>query len=177
MKRTIISVVCVILAISPLAAQGQAQSASKSAAGLGREAAAANQDLNIRAYIELLRSDVQKAKVQVMGDVMQFTGDQAATFWPIYKQFEADLAAVGDLRLAFVKEYAANYDNMTDPTADQLVQKLFGLEQQRMDLKKKYYERFKGALGAITAARFLQVENQLERLIDLQITAELPVVR
>jgi hypothetical protein len=26
------------------------------------------------------------------------------------------------------------------------------------------------------AARFLQVENQLERLIDLQIAAELPVI-
>lgn len=36
-------------------------------------------------------------------------------------------------------------------------------------LKKKYYDREKEGLGAITAIRFLHVENELERLVDLQI--------
>jgi len=31
-------------------------------------------------------------------------------------------------------------------------------------------------LGAVTAARFIQVENQLLLLIDLQITSSLPIV-
>ena len=33
----------------------------------------------------------------------------------------------------------------------------------------------KQALGAITAARFVQVENQLLEIIDLQIAANLPI--
>jgi hypothetical protein len=177
MKTILITIGCAILASSSLPGQGQIQTATSTATGLGRPDAASNQDLNIRAYIELLRSDVKKAKVQVMGDVMQFTGDQAAAFWPIYKQFEAELAAVGDNQLALIKEYAANYDNLTNAVADQLAEKLMGIEQQRMDLKRKYYARFKSALDATTAARFLQVENQLERLIDLQITSELPVIK
>jgi ABC-type phosphate transport system substrate-binding protein len=37
--------------------------------------------------------------------------------------------------------------------------------------------RIKQSLGAITAARFLQVENQLLMLLDLQVEASLPVVK
>jgi hypothetical protein len=54
---------------------------------------------------------------------------------------------------------------------------LLTIEQQWTDLKRKYYRRVKDALDALIAARFLQVENQLERLIDLQIAAELPVTK
>jgi hypothetical protein len=40
----------------------------------------------------------------------------------------------------------------------------------------KTYDRIKQAIGAITAARFAQVENQLLLIIDLQIASSLPVV-
>jgi hypothetical protein len=40
----------------------------------------------------------------------------------------------------------------------------------------KYYELVKQALGGITAARFVQVEDQLLLIIDLQIDSSLPVV-
>ena len=47
-----------------------------------------NQDLNIRAYIELLRSDVNKEKTQVMGEVMALDADQSAKFWPVYRDYQ-----------------------------------------------------------------------------------------
>jgi hypothetical protein len=65
---------------------------------------------------------------------------------------------------------------MTPQVADQLASKLLDIEQQRNALKRTYYGKFKSALDPITAARFLQVENQLENLIDLQIAARLPVI-
>jgi hypothetical protein len=103
--------------------------------------------------------------------------DQASAFWPIYKEFETEFSSIGDQILSLVKDYAANYDNLTATVADQLANKLLIIEQQRTELKRKYYSRFKDALDAVTAVRFLQVENQLERLIDLQIAAELPVAK
>jgi hypothetical protein len=107
---------------------------------------------------------------------MQLDADDAAKFWPIYKEFETELAALGEKVVGLVKEYALNYDKMTDPIADRLGKQVLSIERERNELKAKYYEKIKGAGGAILAVRFLQVENQLERLIDLQIAAELPVV-
>jgi len=39
----------------------------------------------------------------------------------------------------------------------------------------KYYDRVKQEMGAMTAARFVQVENQLLFIIDLQIASSLPI--
>jgi predicted nucleotidyltransferase component of viral defense system len=73
-------------------------------------------------------------------------------------------------------KYTDEFEKMNDDLADQLAQQVLSIEQQRNALKKTYYDRVKQGLGGIVAMRFLQVENQLERLVDLQIAASLPVI-
>jgi hypothetical protein len=136
-----------------------------------------NRDLNIRAYIELLRSDVKAQATAVIAEVMQFSDDDAAKFWPIYREFELDLSKFGDERVALIMKYSDNFENMTDEVADQLAQGVFKSEQARHDLKMRYYERIKKALTARDAARFLQVLNQVLLITDLQVAAELPVMK
>ena len=74
------------------------------------------------------------------------------------------------------KSMRARYDQMTDEKADELIQKAMSYRKQRSELLAKYYELVKQALGGITAARFVQVEDQLLLIIDLQIDSSLPVV-
>ncbi len=177
MKNTLWALLSLSLCGSCLVAQRPASQPAQKA-----EPAKADQDLltdqekNIRAYIELLRSDVKKSKTQILGVVMNLEADEAAKFWPIYKEFETEYADYGNGIVSPILSYASTYDVMTSKVADELATKLLDLEQQRNDLKRKYYTKFKTALDPIVAARFLQVENQLERIIDLQITSELPVV-
>jgi len=137
--------------------------------------AAADQEKNIEAYIQLMRTDLRKEKAQVTGAVMQLDADDSAKFWPIYKDFEAELMQVYDGVAGLVKDYAKNFDNLSDNVAESLGSKVLDLEAQRNDVKRKYFKRLEASLGAVTALRFLQVENQIERLIDLQIASELPV--
>ena len=65
---------------------------------------------------------------------------------------------------------------MTDDAADRIARGALDLEATRTALKAKYYDSVKSALSAKQAARFLQIENQLLLLIDLQIAASLPIV-
>jgi hypothetical protein len=175
MKTFLITVTFALLGAYAVPAQTPSKAAARPG-GLGKPEGASNEEMNIRAYIELLRTDVKKSKSQILGDVMQLDTDQATKFWPIYKEFETEFSALGDQVVAVVKSYAEHYDRMTEPVADQLANRILSIEQQRNELKKKFYERVKSGLGAITATRFLQVENQLERLLDLQIAAQLPVI-
>lgn len=175
MTKILLAAGCLLLSAT-LSAQPPPQTAARSA-GLGAQAAESNQDANIRAYIELLRADVRKSKSQIVGEVMQLDSAQASKFWPIYQEFETLYAALGDRIVALVRSYTDQYDKMTDAVADQLAGQVLSIEQDRNALKKQYYERFKASLGAVTAMRFVQVENQLERIIDLQIAAELPIAR
>jgi hypothetical protein len=97
-------------------------------------AALSSEDLNLRAYMELLRSDVVKQKTEIMGQVMQFEPDEAAKFWPIYNAYDAELKRTGEQKLAMIKKYADNYENMTDAIADELIRVALQVDQQRHDL-------------------------------------------
>ena len=134
------------------------------------------QKKNMQEYVELLRSDVRQQKAEIMGSVMALNIEDSAKFWPIYNEYDGELTKLNNERLANIKEYAANYNNMTDAKADELVQNAFEYRKQRGELVAKYYGRMKDALGGVQAARFLQIEEQLLMIIDLQISSSLPVI-
>lgn len=167
----------VLLAAAPaIKAQGAAAAQKSAAPAKSAKPAATAQELNIQEYIKLLRQDVRKDKAKLMGAVMQLDADDATKFWPIYKEYSAELDKVNDLRVANIMEYSKTYTQMTDQKADELVHSAMEFQKQRNELLGKYYDRFKESLGAITAARFVQVEHQLLLLIDLEIASQLPVV-
>ena len=134
------------------------------------------QQKNVQEYIELLRSNVRQQKDEIMGALMGLDVDQSAKFWPIYSEYDAQLTRLNNLSVANIQNYARNYDQMTAAKADELVQNVLNYRRQRNELLAKYYGRVKDSLGAIEAARFLQIEDQLLAIIDLQITSALPIV-
>jgi hypothetical protein len=133
--------------------------------------------LNLTAYSELLRSDVHAQKVAIITEMMDFTEAEDKGFWPVYRECEADLSKLGDERIALIADYAEHYSTLTDAQADQLATKALDLEARRQAAKAKCYDRVKKVLPPKTAVRFLQVEHQLQLLIDLQVSASLPVVK
>ena len=134
-------------------------------------------DQNLRAYTELLRSDVRSQKVAILTEMMDFTEKEDAAFWPIYREYDTELSALNDQRIRNIADYAKNFESMTDEAADRIVHGALDFEAKRSALKAKYYDRVKAALSARQAARFLQVENQILQIIDLQISASLPIVQ
>jgi hypothetical protein len=172
MRRWETTAAGIALAIASLglAAPAAAQGTNPSAGNDTRET-------NIHAYVELLRSDLRSQKVAIITDIMRFSEDEDAKFWPVYREYETELSAVNDDRIALIKEYAEAYGNITDAIADRLARGALDLEARRNAVKAKYYEKFKTALSAKTAARFLQVENQILLILDLQIAASLPIAQ
>jgi hypothetical protein len=160
-----------------VASPGRAQPNAQKTESKGAASPNANaREKNIQEYIDLLRADVRQQKDEMMGAVMLLGAADAAKFWPIYSEYDAQLAKLNDQRVANIEEYSRNYTQMTDAKADELVQSALAYQKQRSELLAKTYERVKQALGATTAARFLQVEEQLLAIIDLQIASALPVV-
>ncbi|QNI33178.1 hypothetical protein H7849_04195 [Alloacidobacterium dinghuense] len=169
-NKAILFIVFAYLACAPAAFT---QEKAPAPAAPGKPGATEEQNLN--EYITLLRKDVRSQKSAVMSAVMQLDPDQAAKFWPIYRDYDAELSKVNNLRVSNIKEYSQTYDHLTDAKADELIQNAFLYQKQRMDLLNKYYDVMKQSLGATTAARFVQAEYQLLLIIDLQIDSSLPL--
>ncbi len=136
----------------------------------------ATEEQNLDTYASLLRQDVRTQKVAIISEMMNFTPEDAAKFWPIYTEYSKELQQIGDEKYAGIKEFAASWPKLSDAKIDELAGKALSLEDRTTALKKKYYERLKGAMSTKVAGKFLQIENQLLMLINLQIAASLPIV-
>jgi Spy/CpxP family protein refolding chaperone len=169
----------VLLAVCAVGAQAQTtKSPAQTAKGQGQTTQTSEQQakaLNLSAYAELLRSDIRAQKVAIITEVMGFTEAEDNAFWPIYREYDLEMAKVGDERVALIADYAKNYAALNNEVADRLATKALELEARRQELKGQVYQKVKKALTPLTAARFLQVENQLLLLVDLQIAASLPI--
>jgi hypothetical protein len=135
------------------------------------------QDYDVDAYIEMLRSDVKTEKIAIITEVMDFTEEESSAFWPMYREYELDFSKLGDQRIALIKDYAAHYNEMTDEKAKELISTSIKLQEKRLSLQKKYFKSFQKILPTIKAAKLIQLENQINLLIDLQIAAELPLIK
>lgn len=135
-----------------------------------------SQELNTESYIQLLRTDLNAQKRQIVNETMQLDDKQARIFWPIYNNYEAELDKLSDEKLAIVQEYAANFLTMTNEKADELAQRVMALDDQKGALRRKYYDLMKKSLPAILVVRFFQVENQIQLLVDLKIASNLPII-
>ena len=172
LKRTLLLTVFVFPMLVASVGWAQTQSGSQGTTSPNADA----QEKNIQAYIDLMRADVRQQKAEMLGAIMLLSAADAAKFWPIYNEYDTALTKLNDHRVANIKEYARNYNEMTDAKADELILNALAYQKQRSELLEKTYGRLKQAVGATTAARFVQVEHQLLMIIDLQIASSLPVV-
>jgi hypothetical protein len=132
---------------------------------------------NLRAFIELARSDIKTEKTLIIAQNIQFTDDEAVEFWPLHSEYSAQLNKLLDQRLTLLGEYAATYKNMTDSQATSLAKKIFAWEAKRVDLKRTWFKKFSKVVPAKKAAQFFQIENQLNAALDLQLAATLPLIK
>lgn len=138
--------------------------------------AADTKEANLKAYVELLRKDLKKDKVAILTELMQLSPEESAKFWPVYNEYDKALTKLADERIAFIRMYAENLGSLTDAKAMQIATGLLDLEGRRNQLKKEYLQRMSQTVSVKLAVRFVQIENQIEKLVDLQIAASLPIV-
>ncbi len=147
-----------------------------SGVAFGQDIRKDSQELNKEAYKELLNLDIEANELNIISEVLQLDEAEAAKFWPVFKEYDAELDSLDSARYQLLQDYVTNYTQMTDEKADELMAKSFEMESKRNDLNRKYYEKVKAVTSAVTAARFIQVESQIETLEKLQVQSMLPVM-
>ncbi len=128
-------------------------------------------------YLELARQDLKTQKVALVTEAMQLTEAQSEPFWKVYRDYDYELAKIGDNRLALLKEYANTYETMTDEKANELAIWSMKADMDRLQLREKYYGVMSEQLSPTIATRWMQVERQIATLMDLQIAAQIPLIQ
>ncbi|GGZ80568.1 hypothetical protein [Algibacter mikhailovii] len=128
-------------------------------------------------YIELTRSVLKTETKAAIAGVMNLTEAQSAPFWDLYNEFETQNYNVQNKRIALIKDYAKNYENLTDDKANELVNQYFAYKQEDLKLKKKYYKKIKKVVPATESAKFLQAINKIDDLINAELALDIPLIK
>ena len=127
--------------------------------------------------IDLMRKDVRSQKKQIIAANLQLTDAEAVKFWPLYDQYTAELVKINDAKYAAIKDYATNYDTLTDDKALSLTRQILGVDQSVAQLREKYVPIIGNVISGKKTALFFQLDRRLVGLIDIQLAAAIPMVQ
>jgi Spy/CpxP family protein refolding chaperone len=126
--------------------------------------------------IEMLRADLRSQRKQIVAQNMTLTADEATKFWPIFDQYRKEAIKPNDERWAVIKDYATNYDTMTDAQAQEYIRRETEVDQQLLALRMKYVPVFEKAISPKKTALWYQIDRRIDVLINLQFSALIPMV-
>ena len=142
----------------------QSQSAAPAQSGVDRD-------------IQMLRQDLRSKKKQIIAANLQLTEADATRFWPVYDRYVAELTKINDEKYAVIKEYADAWGNMKDDQALSLTNRALAVEEKVAQLRIKYVPIFSQVVSGSTVATFFQIERRVQAMVDLQLSAQLPLVQ
>jgi hypothetical protein len=121
-----------------------------------------------------LRVDIAAKKTQVMASGLLLSPPEEQAFMPVYQHYQVELAQFTDARQALIQQYVKGYKTLNDAQAKELLDRVFELQEQRLSLLRKYATEMQKSLPITLVAKFVQLELQLQRLMDLQVNMDLP---
>lgn len=134
------------------------------------------QEANLKTYVSMMRQDLRRNKVSILNELMNLDPQQAARFWPVYNEYDKQLTKLADERLVFIRLYTDNSSALTDEMATRIAMGMMDVEARRADLRRQYFQQISTVLTPKDAVRWLEIEAQIEKLVDLQILSSLPVL-
>jgi hypothetical protein len=170
-KRSVVAFLVIACAMTLASVPMMAQAAQSGSAAGQQPNSASNQD------IEMLRADLRAQRKEITAQNMTLTADEATKFWPIFDQYRKEAIKPNDDRWALIKEYAANYNTMTDAQAQDYITRSNTVDEQLAALRMKYVPVFQKVISAKKTALWFQIDRRIDLLINLQLSSVIPMVK
>ena len=136
----------------------------------------AAEELTVEQQVAMTRSLTEAQRQATVAANVSLTEAESAKFWPLYREYRNEVEKVNDEAVALMKEFAANYETLSDDRAKSMADRWLALQKQRLVLKTKYMDRYAKVLGGAKMARVLQIENRLDALIEVNLARAVPLV-
>lgn len=108
---------------------------------------------------------------------LDMTDAEARAFWPIYARYQQDLIATRQSLFQVVEEETLQAVKLTDAKALDLVQRYLAAEAARVQVRSAYLKEIAQVLPGLKVARFFQIENKLDALIDYGMAVRVPLAK
>ncbi len=135
----------------------------------------ASQSQTLEDLFKVTRGELKARRDSALRTLVQLQGGELQKFTPIVQAYDAELAKIGDARLALMTEFGKVSDKLTPDQARQFASSFFKLEDDRSALRRKYYDRVAQEISPVVAVQFTQLERQFETMGDLKLATVAPL--
>ncbi|GAB3505242.1 hypothetical protein GCM10027400_01450 [Pseudoxanthomonas daejeonensis] len=122
------------------------------------------------------RDEIQVIETEVVSKSISLTADEATRFWPVFKKFQTEKAAIIDGQVGAIREYASEYADLNDEESMEYVRSLLDRDQKIHDLREKYLVEFAKVIPPGKAARVIHVSRRLGLAGQARLAQAIPLV-
>jgi hypothetical protein len=126
-------------------------------------------------YVQMVKGDLTAKRDSALRTLVQLEPGQSDTFWDLVKAYDNDAKALREKRMAMLADFIKVHDQLTEAKAQELADRAFTLADERMALRKKYFQRMSDEVSTVAAVQFLQLQGQFETMGDLKIATAMPL--
>ena len=127
--------------------------------------------------VEKTRADILTSKKKIIAATLELREQEAAVFWPLYEEYQNALRPVHDRSSRLIADYLRDYETLTDEQAKALLREFLNIEREQLKLKEAYVKKFSAVLPPKKVARYFQLENKIQTVIDYDLAKKIPIVR
>ena len=129
--------------------------------------------------MQILREKVKADKKLLVAANMELTESEAKGFWPVYDEYQKDLATIYQRMAKLIEGYAADYraNTLTDEKAKTLIDELVAIEHIDGALPQSYVPKLSNVLPPKKVARYLQIENKIRAAVKYELASTIPLVQ
>jgi len=127
-------------------------------------------------YLQQLRADIQADRQALVAASLGLNDDEGEVFWPVYRNYRNDMSKVGDRMQKLIQDFAEVWDNATEEQAKTMVNEMLAIRHDELKVRKSHLSKFRKVLPEVKVARFLQIENKIDAIINLGLADSIPLV-
>lgn len=146
-------------------------------AAFGATVPSTAQTTNAKDDVELLISQIQTDKRAIVLRTLDLNDAQVAAFTPIYDAYQAEMKALMERGGAVLDKFAANFGSMTDEAAKEILKEALKIRDDRNATMRKYAKKLERELPAVKVLQWVQIENKLNTLLDVQAASVIPIAQ
>jgi hypothetical protein len=125
--------------------------------------------------IDLTREALRTQRRDIVDLAVDLTDKEKVVFWPLYQQMQSEVQVLGDRRVALIRKIEDSYA-ASDADVKAGIAEWQRLEQDSVNLRKRYVKRFSKIVPPKTVAKLFQLEAKLDAVTNFDLSGRVQFI-
>jgi hypothetical protein len=128
--------------------------------------------------MQILREKLKGDKKVVVALNMDLTEAEGKTFWPIYDEYQKDLAKLNKRTADLIQRYAREYNAgaVKNDEARKMMDDFLDIEADENKRKREVVAKLNKVLSGKKMARYMQIEQKIRAVVKYELADSVPLV-